>query len=420
MDWSDSSEEAAFRAKIREFFDEKLPQRYRESYSSAELHTIRSTDGREIPMSGRGWSQDRMSEDAEIAGAAEEWAAALTAEGYVASSWAKELGGAGFTVMEQFLFNEERERASAPRVGGTGAMFLGQLLMVYGTEEQRAKWMPPIARGEIDWCQGYSEPGAGSDLASLQLRAEHDGDDYVLNGQKLWGNPMTSDAMYALVRTDPDAPKHKGISFLMIEDLHTPGLGMNYIPNMAWDYPGNGETFFSNVRVPRANLVGEENQGWYVAMTLMDLDRASLSNTVEDRRMVQELIDYVGSDEGRARSRVDELATVRAEIADRMTEIDIGRNLSLRIISMQKAGLIPNYEASIGKTFSTELRQRAARTGTRVFGLYAQLWPGDEQAPLGGEFTSNYVRTVGYTIYGGSSEIQRNVIATRGLGLPRG
>ena len=144
MDWSVSSEEAAFRAKIREFFDEKLPQRYRESYSSSEIHMIRASNGREIPMTGRGWSEDRMSEDAEIAGAAEEWAAALTAEGYVASSWAKELGGAGFTVMEQFLFNEERERASAPRVGGTGAMFLGQLLMVYGTEEQRAKWMPPI------------------------------------------------------------------------------------------------------------------------------------------------------------------------------------------------------------------------------------------------------------------------------------
>ena len=422
MDWADSPEQAAFRRKVSAFFEEKLPARYKEHYSTAEIHPIRASDGREIPMSGRGWAEDRMSEDPAVKGAAEEWGKALAAEGYVASSWSKELGGAGFSVMEQFLFNEERERAHAPRVGGTGAMFLGQLLMVHGRPDQQEKYMPAIAVGDIDWCQGYSEPGAGSDLASLQLRAEKDGDDYVLNGQKLWGNPMTSDAMYCLVRTDPDAPKHKGISFLMIEDLRTEGITMGFIPNMANDYPGNGETFFSNVRIPRANLVGEENQGWYVAMTLMDFDRASLSNTVEDRSMMQGLIDYVGTDEGKARSRVGERATVRAEVVDRMVEIEVGRNLSLRVVSMQNAGLIPNYEASIGKSFSTELRQRAARTGTRVFGLWANLWPlpDDDLAPLGGEFTSNYCRTVGYTIYGGSSEIQRNVIATRGLGLPRG
>ena len=180
----------------------------------------------------------------------------LAAEGYVAPSWAKEHGGGGFSSLEAFIFNEEREAAKAPRVGGTGASFLGNLLTVYGTPEQQANYMPPIARGETNWAQGYSEPGAGSDVASLRLRAEGDGDDYVLNGQKLWGNPTLSEGMYCLVRTDPEAPKHKGISFLMVEDMSSDGIGMNNIPNMAGDLPGNGETFFTNVRVLRSNLIG--------------------------------------------------------------------------------------------------------------------------------------------------------------------
>ncbi len=420
MDWDDSPEQVTFRAKVRAFFEEKLPQRYREPSSSDERHSCIASNGEQIEVTGRGWDHDRFSTDPEHRAVAKEWADALAAEGYVAPGWEREHGGAGFTSLETFIFNEEREAAGAPRVSGTGAMFLGSLLMVHGNAEQQAKWMPPIARGEVNWAQGYSEPGAGSDLASLQLRAVRDGDDYVLNGQKLWGNPMLSESMYCLVRTDPEAPKHKGISFLMIEDINSEGVGMRNIPNMAGDLPGNGETFFSNVRVPRANLVGPENQGWYVAMTLMDFDRASLSNTLEDRRMMKELIEYATSDEGRRRSRVAEHPTVRAELADRMVEIEVGRNLSLRVASMQANGLIPNYEASMGKMFSTELRQRAARTGTKVFGLYANLWSGDERAPLGGEFTTGYCRTVGFTIYGGSSEIQRNVIATRGLGLPRG
>ena len=419
MDWNDTPEQSTFRAKVQRFFQEKLPQRYKERHSSAEIGTMVATDSATIQYTGRDWNHDRRSTDPEVRKAADQWAKALAAEGYVAASWSKELGGAGFTTLETFIFNEEREAAGAPRVGGTGAMFLGSVLMVHGRPDQQARYMPAIARGEIDWCQGYSEPGAGSDLASLQLRAVKDGDDYVLNGQKLWGNPQNSEGMYCLVRTDPEAPKHKGISFLMIEDLTTEGLAMRGIPNLAGDMPGNGETFFSNVRVPRANLIGPENQGWYVAMTLMDFDRASLSNTLEDRRVMNELIEHATTDE-KPKSRLGEIATVRADVADRMTEIEVGRNLSLRLASMQSAGLIPNYEASMGKMYSTELRQRAARTGTRVFGLYGGLWPGDPRAPVGGEFTSNYCRTVGYTIYGGSSEIQRNVIASRGLGLPRG
>ena len=420
MDWDDTKELAEFRATIRAFFEEKLPERYkRQAQGEYMRQSVPGPDGMTLWFDEAGWDHDRLSDDPQIRAAAQQWADALAAEGYVAPAWAKEHGGAGLTTIEQFVFNEERERAGAPRVGGTGAMFLGSLLTVYGTPEQQARYMPPIARGEVQWAQGYSEPGAGSDLGSLQLRARRDGDDYVLSGQKIWSTPQVSDAMYALVRTDPDAPKHRGISFLMVDDLHIDGIQMRPIENAVHDHSSFGETFFDEARVPVANLVGEENRGWYVAMTLMDLDRASISNTAEDRAQIHELIEFAGTEEGKAVSRVAGSPTIRADIADRAIEIEVGYSLSLRLASLQAKGLIPNYEASMGQVFSKALNQRTARTGAKAFGLYGNLWPGDPRAPLGGHFTRSYVRTIPSTIAGGTAEIQRNVIATRGLGLPR-
>ena len=226
--------------------------------------------------------------------------------------------------------------------------------------------------------------------------------------------------MYALVRTDPDAPKHKGISFLMVDDMHTEGVSMRPIENAVFDHSSFGETFFDEARVPVANRIGDENRGWYVAMTLMDFDRASISNTAEDRAQLEVLQRYLDTPEGKARSRVAESPTLRAELADRAIKIEVGYNPSLRLASLQSKGLIPNYEASIGQVFAKALNQRMARTGTTVFGLHANLWPGDRRAPLTGMFTRSYVRAIALTIAGGSPEIQRNVIATRSLGLPRG
>lgn len=421
MDWNDTTELAEFREKIRTFFEEKLPERYKRHAAGEWMRqSVQGPDGMTMWFDEPGWDHDRMSEDPAIRADNQEWVDALAAEGLVAPAWAKEHGGAGLSTIEQFVFNEERERVSAPRVGGTGAMFLGSLLMVYGSEEQQAKYMPPIAQGEIQWAQGYSEPGAGSDLGSLQLRARRDGDEYVLSGQKIWSTPQTGDAMYALVRTDPDAPKHKGISFLMIDDMQTEGISLRPIENAVFDHSSFGETFFDDARVPVENRIGEENRGWYVAMTLMDFDRASISNTAEDRAQLEELQRYLNTSEGQATSRVEDLPSIRAELADRAIEIEVGYNLSLRLASMQSKGLIPNYEASVGQCFSKALNQRMARTGTKVFGLHANLWPGDERAPMTGAYTRDYVAKIPSTIAGGSAEIQRNVIATRGLGLPRG
>ena len=221
----------------------------------------------------------------------------------------------------------------------------------------------------------------------------------MINGQKIWtSNAHYSDAIFALVRTNPDAPKHRGISFLLIDDIHTPGLNLRPLINMAWQH-GFNETFFEDVRTPASNVLGEVDRGWYVGMTLLDYERSNISGAVTLRM----------------------LPSVRGEITDRYLEAEVGANFSFRIISMQNAGVIPNYEASTAKMFISESRQKLARTGMKTFGLYANLWDEDDQyAPAKTAFTQRYITTIPGTIGGGSSEIQRNIIATRGLGLPRG
>ena len=403
MDWSDSEEQAAFRAEVRGHIEATLPQRYRDD--AASLHS------RERP-----WEFDRGSDDPEAQEAARQWTKALAERGWVAPHWPAEYGGAGLSPMEQFVFNQEMALAGAPRVGGGGVGLLGPTLIVHGTEEQKAKHLPPILAGEVVWAQGYSEPSAGSDLASLQTRAVRDGDEYVVNGQKIWtSGAHTADAIFALVRTDPDAPKHRGISFVMIDDIHTPGLTVRPLLSMTGEHYFN-ETFFEDVRVPVANLVGEENRGWYVGMTLLDFERSNIGGAVGARRRIQQTIDYARSEQGRPLSRLDQ-DPVRHEIADRYIETEVMYQFSMRVISMQNRGLLPNYEASMSKLFNSELSQRLALTGTRIFGLHATR---TEEDLTVGAFGAAYMWAVPATIRGGTSEVQRNIIATRGLGLPRG
>ena len=242
----------------------------------------------------------------------------------------------------------------------------------------------------------------------------------MINGQKIWtSGAHNADWMFALVRTDPEAPKHRGISFLLI-DRHTPGISIRPLINMGWRH-GFNETFFEDVRVPAANLVGELNRGWYVGASLLDFERSNIQGAMEAERTISEMVAYVKSPEGQTRSRLGESDSLRHEIADGFIESHVLFNFSFRIISMQNSGMIPNYEASTAKMYASELRQRLARTGTRVFGLNSNIWDSESaHAPMGARFTRSYVGSVSGTIAGGTSEIQRNVIATRGLGLPRG
>jgi alkylation response protein AidB-like acyl-CoA dehydrogenase len=406
MDWSDSPDQAAFRTAVREFIREELPARYRQTDEVGSVDEV------------GGWQADRKAEDPAVRETAKAWADALARRGWIAPAWPKQYGGAGLSQMEQFIFSAEMAQASAPAVGGMGVSMLGPTLIVHGTEEQRQEHLPRILSGEVAWAQGYSEPGSGSDLASLQTRAVRDGDEYVINGQKIWtSGAHFADWLFALVRTDPEAPKHRGISF-MIMDLKTPGLSLRPIIDMAWKHPFN-ETFFEDVHVPAKNLVGEENRGWYVGMTLLDFERSGVGLAIAYRRGLNQQLEAMA---GTAQQFVrPDRGALRLEFADRMIEAEVLYNFALRIVSMNSRGVVPNYEASVNKMYGSELHQRIARTGTKAWGLYGNVWdPKSRHAPMRAGHVQDYVVSVPHTIFSGSNEIQRNVIATRGLGLPRG
>lgn len=405
MDWGDSSRQAAFRSEVRTLAREGLPAHYQRL----------ANEGR----NEANWQSDRVSSNTERREAAEQWVSALSLKGWIAPHWPKEYGGAGLGPMEQFIFKQELAAAGAPEVGGHGVMTLGPTLIVHGSEEQRARYLPSILAGETAWAQGYSEPAAGSDLASLQTSATREGDEYVINGQKIWtSGAHVADSLFLLTRTDSEAPKHRGISFMIVDDIHTPGLEVRPLVDMGWRHEFN-ETFFENVRTPSDHVVGELNRGWYVGMTLMDFERSGVAGAMQLRAELDRFSTVLRSHK-RWRTRLERYPTLRSEVADRLIETEIGFNFSGRIASMQEQGVVPNYEASIAKVFVSETGQRITRTETRAFGLYANLWdPADIRAPLHAGPIQDYVRKIGHTIYSGTSEIQRNIIATRGLGLPR-
>ncbi|MGE3962434.1 MAG: acyl-CoA dehydrogenase family protein [Dehalococcoidia bacterium] len=405
MDWNDNEEQAAFRNEVRSFLAQSLPDRYKNAPEDDEFEG--------------GWQADRLSDNPQVVAAAKAWSDALASKGWIAPHWPKEYGGANLSPMEQFIYNMEMAESGAPRVGGSGVQMLGPTLIVHGTEEQKAQHLGGILSGEVVWAQGYSEPGAGSDLASLQTRAIRDGDEYVVNGQKIWtSGAHHADWLFMLARTDPDAPKHRGISFLLTPK-NAPGVSVRPLINMAWSH-GFNETFFEDVHVPASNRVGEENRGWYVGMTLLDYERSNITGAVSARKDIDELISYANG-EGASRSRLKTFNSLRLDVADRFVESEVMYNFSFRIISMQTRGLIPNYEASTSKLYNSELVQRLSNTGMKVFGLYSNVWDKKSQySPVKSKFTQRYVSSVSATIAAGSSEIQRNIIATRGLGLPRG
>jgi alkylation response protein AidB-like acyl-CoA dehydrogenase len=401
MDFRDTPEEARFRREVREFIAEHLPA----GYGTPDYFSRFSAQAPENGLA----SDDTL---------LKRWNEALAARGWLAPHWPREYGGAGMTVSEQFIFNEEMALARAPEVSFFGVGMIGPILMLYGTEEQKREHLPKIARGEVIWCQGYSEPGSGSDLASLQTRAVRDGDDYVINGQKIWtSGAHRAQWMFLLARTNPDAPKHRGISMFLL-DLKTPGVTISPLINMAGDH-GFNQVFFDNVRVPATNLVGEENRGWYIGVTLLDFERSGIRASIALKQTVDDLIQFareMKADDGRA---LADHPSVRAELAERLVEAELARLFSLRIISLQKRGLVPNFEASVNKLFRSETEQRIARTGMNLIGMYGNLHRDPKWAPLRGQIARMYLLTVASTIAAGTSEIQRNVIATRGIGLPR-
>mgnify|MGYP000915470333 CR=1 FL=1 len=347
---------------------------------------------------------------------AKEFTDKLAKKGWLAPAWPVEYGGLGLSHWKQMLYKELISYHRAPLgQSGMGVSLVGPTLIVYGTEEQKKEHLGAILRNEEWWAQGFSEPNAGSDLASLQTRATLDGDEFVVNGTKIW----TSGAQYAsklflLARTDPDAPKHRGISFLLT-DIKAPGITVQPLVDMTGGKPFN-QVFFEEVRIPKQNLVGEYNRGWYVAATLLDFERSGVEWSASSRRLLRDAIDELRSwGEASALKKPD----VKTKLANMAIECEVARWLAYRVTSMQAAGVIPNHEASISKLFGSELTQHLAQTLVEIHGPYGQLRNSSTRARLHGRPADSYLSTVPLTILAGSSEIQKGIIAGRGLGLPR-
>ena len=394
MDFKFSAEDQAFREEVLDFLGEQLPPGW------ADLSEGPAEDGaanRERWEFTRGFHR------------------ALADRGWLTLGWPVEHGGAGAGPIRQAMFNETMAHHRAP-VYNQGVDRVGPTIIMYGSDEQKDFFLPRIRSADIQWCQGFSEPGSGSDLASLQTRAQRDGDDYIINGQKIWtSGAQHADYIFMLARTEPDAPKHRGISFFLL-DMKTPGITVRPLVNMANRHHFN-EVFFEDVRVPAKNRVGEENRGWYVATTTLDFERSGISRVVSGVRLLGELT-ALASQPGPDGRRPDEDSRVRHKLAELQIEFTVGRWLAYRVAWMQSQGLVPNHEASMSKLYGTMINQRLAGM-INMFGLSGGLSGEQAHAPLNGRLPDEYLNSVPLTIAAGTSEIMRNIIATRGLGLPR-
>jgi 3-oxocholest-4-en-26-oyl-CoA dehydrogenase alpha subunit len=340
---------------------------------------------------------------------------ALADKQWLAMAWPKAYGGLDADHMTQLIYNEEMAYHRAPGGGGMGVAWVGPAVMLYGTQEQKDRYLPRITTGEDVWCTLYSEPGAGSDLAALQTRAVADGDEYVINGQKIWtSGAHRSNWGWLAARTDPDAPKHKGISTFVVP-MDAPGVTIRPLINMAGQH-GFNEVFFDNVRIPKENLVGELHRGWYQVAVALDFERSGIQAYAGGRRTLEEITTFAREH----RTLWERNAQVRLALAERAIEVATGTIIAYRIPYMQAAGKIPNHEASMSKLYGSELGQRIAATGIKLLGMYGNIAPGSKYAYLKGRLEQMYLTSVSGTIAAGTSEIQRGIIATRGLGLPRG
>ncbi len=267
----------------------------------------------------------------------------LADKGWLTMAWPNEYGGQNASMMKQVIFAEEMTLARAPGRDGFGIRMLAPTLMIHGTEAQKTQYLPDIAKGNVQWCQGYSEPESGSDLASLQTRAVEDGDDFVINGTKVWtSSAHRADKMFILVRTNPEAPKHRGISFLLIDDMKSEGIKVNPIIDMAGRHNFNMVTF-DNVRVPQKNLVGELNRGWYVGATLLDFERSGVEYSSRCMALLTELIEFAKTNK-RGGKYISEDPNITKEITEIYTEINVSRGMSYKIADMQSNGEVHNKE----------------------------------------------------------------------------
>jgi alkylation response protein AidB-like acyl-CoA dehydrogenase len=393
MDLELSLEESRFQAGARRWLEANVPKR----------------------ASGAGPRED--ADPARVA-RLKAWQKKLHAAGYVAIGWPPEFGGRSATLMEQTILGEEMARARAPGLlGMMGIQMVGPTLMRWGTDEQKRRFLPKILSADEIWCQGYSEPGSGSDLASLQTRAVRDGDHFVVSGQKIWtSNAQIADWMFCLVRTNPAAPKHAGISYVLIP-MKTPGITVRPLLQMTGD-AGFNEVFFDGVRVPVENLVGPEGEGWKVANTTLAHERNMLGSTTQTQGLFDGLL-RLARRTRRGGRPVAEDPLVRQRLAELKIAVEALRWNAYRNLTSALRGRAAGIEASVTKLATTELNHELARTAIELMGLAGPLYRGSRHLEDGGLWPYQFMFSLGMIIGGGTSQIQKNIIAQRGLGLPR-
>jgi alkylation response protein AidB-like acyl-CoA dehydrogenase len=339
----------------------------------------------------------------------------LADKGWLTISWPKEYGGAGLSHIEQAIFHERMSCYRAP-AGEVATRIGGPTIMLFGSEEMKKEWLPRIARGEATFWLAYSEPNAGFDLSSIQTSAIEDGDDLIINGQKIWGTGAHV-AKYAwmVVRTDSTARPHKGISLIIVDNT-SPGVTMRRLINICGFYSFN-EVFFDNVRVPKKNVVGEMNKGWYYLMVALDFERLVIP-IGGFRRTFEEIVRYARETKHNGQA-LSQQPLIRNKLANIAIQIEIAYVLFWHVAWMLDRGLVPNIEASVLKLFTTELSQKLANIEMQVMGHYGQIESTSKWSRLQGRVSLGYLDCISALVGAGTSEIQRNIIAMRGLRLPR-
>ena len=394
MDFRFSEKEEAFRGDVREFILSQIPQelRWGERYAFTDELWPKVLDVRK----------------------------ALAQKGWNVMHWPREFGGQSSSPVLQTVLREELAYWGVPEAVAfdDGPNLTGPSIIQFGSEHLKNTHLPPIVRGETFWCQGYTEPGGGSDLAALRTNAVQDGDHYVINGQKDYiSGAARADWIHVLTRTNPEAPRHRGISYF-VADMRSPGVTLRPLDEAHGRSGMLNEVFFDNLRVPAANMVGEKDRGWYAALSTLNRERGGIEAVGRARGLLKELVAYVKEASSNGETLL-QTSKVRSKMGQMATEIEACRLAAYRVAWMHSQGLTPTHEASMSKVLSSEMWQHFTHMALQVLGLYGPLEPGSKAAPLEGRLGEVYVSSISETIWIGTSEIHRNIIAQRGLGLPR-
>jgi len=345
-----------------------------------------------------------------------EFSRKVAQKGWIGAHWPKEYGGQGRSWTDRLILTEEMLRYGAPTACHWFAdRQVGRSILTHGTEEQKNEFIPKIIHGEAFFAVGMSEPEAGSDLASLQTKAVEDGDYYVLDGEKVWTTGQNRNYIYLLARTDPDAPKHRGISEFIV-DLSLPGITIHPLVVITGE-PEFNEIFFDGVRVPKNCLIGEKNRGFYQVIEQLDYERSGIERLMGNYPLFEAIIRYVKETKRDGRPLSQE-PLIRNKIAQLQIEFEVGRLLVYRVAMVMDEGRVPNWESAMSKAYSTEFEKRLANTATEILGPYGQLVAGSKYCPIHGLAVRSYLGSKGYSLQGGTTEILKNILATRGLGLP--